>query len=107
MFADLVDRTDVRVIKRRGRPRLALESLEHVRVAGQLFWQELQSHLPPKLQILGFKHLSHAAFPQKANDLESAGHDCAGAKEVELVSASLIVMLKDRLTQEAARLLMI
>src|SRR5437667_302000 len=56
---------------------------------------------------LGLQTPLPCAFPQKANDLESNGHDCAGGKALGFFSAELVVMLEYRPAQEAASLLLI
>src|SRR4029453_9424918 len=67
-FADLVNRADVRMIERRGRPRLESEALRGLRVALQVGWQELQRDVPAKRQILGLIDDAHAARADAAQD---------------------------------------
>src|SRR5438552_19130059 len=105
MLSELVHRTDIRMIQSRSRSRLPLEPLPHLPILRQLFRQKLQCYLPLEhLQVLGFKHFSHAAFPQKAHDLESGGYDFARGKPPGAVRVMMYV-LEDRLAEKAARLL--
>ena len=68
LFADLVNRADVRMIERRRRPRLEPEALGRLRAALQIAWQELQRDVPAKRQILGLIDDAHAARTDAAQD---------------------------------------
>src|SRR5262249_57705248 len=50
---NLVDRTDIRVVQRRGCPGLALEALKRLSVAGHLRRQKFQGDMAPKIDVLG------------------------------------------------------
>ena len=50
------------VVQRGQRPRLALESLSPVRIAGEGVGQDFQRDVPIELCVAGAKHLSHAAL---------------------------------------------
>ena len=65
---DLVDDADVRMIERRGCPRLAHEAIEDVLVLGDLLRQELERHLPPQLGVLGLVDDTHAAAADFGED---------------------------------------
>src|SRR5262249_38258064 len=59
-----VDRSDVRVIERSNRPRLAPEPSEPVRVSPKLVWQPLDRDLTIQFLIPGPVDLSHSSRPQ-------------------------------------------
>ena len=65
VFADVIDRADVRVIQRRRRTSLALKALRRRRVPQQLRRQELDGHLPAEADIFAAVHDAHAT-PAKA-----------------------------------------
>src|SRR5262249_34896202 len=50
------------------RPRLAPESLQHLRIARRLFRQEFQRNTATQLQILGAIHHTHAACTELLHD---------------------------------------
>jgi len=56
-----VDLRDARVVERGQRPRLALESLSPVRVAGEGIGQDFQRNVTIQLRIAGAIHLAHSA----------------------------------------------
>ena len=68
VFADVIDRADVRVIQRRRRPSLALKALHGRRVPRQFRRQELDSHLPAEADIFAAVHDAHAASAQLFED---------------------------------------
>src|SRR5678810_556036 len=68
LFADLVNRADVRMIERRRRPRFEPEALGGLRAALQVAWQELQRDVPAKRQILGLIDDAHTARADAAQD---------------------------------------
>ena len=68
LFADLVNRADVRMIERRGRARLEPEALGGLRVALQIVRQELQRDVPAQRQVLGLVDDAHAAGPDAVQD---------------------------------------
>ncbi len=69
LLCELVDRADVRVIQRRGRPRLPLEPRQRLGILGQGIGQELERHLPAEDQVLGLVDHAHAAAPELLEDL--------------------------------------
>ncbi len=67
-FFDRVDRDDIRVIERRGGPRLAIEPLAPVRIARQLAGQDLERDPPLQPRVVGEVDLAHPAFANELND---------------------------------------
>ena len=67
-LAEIVDRTNVRVVERRGRTRLTLEPLERFLTAGELLGQELERDNPPEALVLGLVDEAHAAAPELFED---------------------------------------
>ncbi len=61
VFAHVVDRADVGVIERRGEARLTLESIERLRVGGELGRQELERDLTPQSGV--FRAVNHPHAP--------------------------------------------
>src|SRR6266576_409607 len=61
VLADLVHRTDVRMIERRGSTRFPQEALERALIFCQFLGQELQSHRSPQNKVFGTVNDSHAA----------------------------------------------
>ena len=59
VFADFVDRANVRMVERRGGPGLALKPLERLPVPGEVFGKELQRHHAAEFGVLGFVHDTH------------------------------------------------
>ena len=64
VFADLVDRADVRVAERRRRSRLAEQPLDRRGVGGSALGQKLERHSPAEDEIFGDIHVAHAAAAQ-------------------------------------------
>jgi len=64
VLVDVVDGADVGMVQRRSRARLALESLQRLRVLLHLFRQELQRYAAAQARVLGFIHHAHAATTQ-------------------------------------------
>ena len=58
-LADLVDRDDVRMIERRGRSRLPLESTQLIRIVVEGSWEELESHFTIQLHVESQIDLTH------------------------------------------------
>ena len=56
VLVDRVHGADAGVVEGRGRPRLALEARERVRVLGQLRRQELERDVATELRVLGLVH---------------------------------------------------
>ena len=67
-FFDRMNRDDVRVIERRGRPCLAIEPFAAVRIACQLASQDLERDSALQPGIVGEVDLSHPAFANELND---------------------------------------
>ena len=67
-FPDVVNRADVRMIQRRGRPRLALKTADGVFVPRKLRRQEFQCDAAAEAEILGAKHHAHATATQVLDD---------------------------------------
>ena len=61
VFADFVDRADVRMVQRRCGPRFTEEPLDCETIARRLGQQELERHPSAEDQILGQIDLAHAA----------------------------------------------
>lgn len=84
--AEVVDRADVRVIERRGRPGFALEALDCGRVVCQFSGKELERDLPAEPQILGTVDDAHAAATEFFDDavvgdgLAGSGHPRHGRR---------------------------
>ena len=73
VLLDGVHGADARVIERRGSPRLALEALQHGRVARQLGREELERHAAPEPRVLGLVDDPHAAGAELPPHLEPLG----------------------------------
>jgi hypothetical protein len=56
VIAHLVNRTDVWMVQRGGRPRFTIEAPERYRVASQLFGKELQCNAAAQLKVFGFEY---------------------------------------------------
>src|ERR1700722_19286301 len=61
LLRDLVNRADVGVIQRGGGSCLATESLERLRVAGDVLREKFQRNKAAELVVLGFVNDAHAA----------------------------------------------
>ncbi len=61
IFIDFVDSADVGMIERRCGARLALESLQSVRVAGGIFRQELERDQTAQPHVFSFVDNTHSA----------------------------------------------
>jgi hypothetical protein len=68
VLIDVVDRTDIGMIQRRGGARFALEALDRLAVAGQVLRQELQRDGALEPQILGPVDDAHAAGTECLDD---------------------------------------
>jgi hypothetical protein len=73
----LVNARDVRVAQRGERLRLPLEPSQSLGICGELGRQGLDGDIALQLRIAGAKDLSHAARPERRQDLERA-EPCAG-----------------------------
>ena len=74
-----VDLRDARVVERGQRPRLALESLSPVHVAGKGVGQDLQRDVAIELRVAGAKHLSHPTLANGSGHFVDA-EACAGSE---------------------------
>ena len=61
VFANFVNRADIRMVQRRRRSRLTPESLERLRIRRQFIRKEFQRHMPAKIRILSLVHHTHPA----------------------------------------------
>ena len=71
-FLEAVDRADVRVVQRREHSRLALETGEPIRVAGERTRQDLDRDVAPELRVVSAVHLAHAARADQRLQVVSA-----------------------------------
>jgi hypothetical protein len=67
-LAGVVDRDDVRVLERRGDPRLALEALAEALRLGVFRGDDLDRGAAPEVQVLGPVDDAHAAAPEAGLD---------------------------------------
>src|SRR5579864_2377459 len=79
IVSNLIDSADVGMVKSRGSPRLALETLKRLSLSCEFLGQELQRHVPAEFEVLSLIHHTHAAtteFPQNPIMRDSnANHD--------------------------------
>jgi hypothetical protein len=68
---DLVQRGDVRLIERRQHLRLAFEARQALRVAHELFRQQLQRDFAPEARIARAIDLAHAAGTEQFQNFEA------------------------------------
>ena len=68
VLADVVDGADVRVIQGGRGPRLPLEALQRLPVAGQLLGEKLQRHAAAQARVLGLVHHTHPPAPELLED---------------------------------------
>jgi putative YphP/YqiW family bacilliredoxin len=68
VLADVVESADVRVVQRRGDPRLPPEPIERFGVGRELVGQELQRDLTPKPRVFGAINNAHAAGAEPFED---------------------------------------
>jgi hypothetical protein len=68
VLVDGVDGADVRVVEGGGRPRLALEALERLRVAPEIGRQELQRDPATQLRVLRLVDHAHAPAAERPDD---------------------------------------
>lgn len=67
--ADIEHRSDVRMIERRRRPRLLLESRQSLRIGGELDRQYLDRHLAAQTGVLGEVYLTHPTGAERVEIL--------------------------------------
>ena len=80
LLACLVDRDDVRMIDRRGHPRLALEALAEARVGGVLGGDQLQRDRAPERELGGAVDDAHATA--SGDRLDPAARDMSAFEDV-------------------------
>ena len=68
VLADFVNRADVWMIQRRGGARFTAESLERLRVAGQIFRKKFQRDEAAQLRVFSFVDNAHATTAQFFHD---------------------------------------
>ena len=68
VLADVVDRTDVRMVQRGGRLRLPLEPLERRPARCDLLGEELDRHMAAQAGVLGVVHDAHAPAAELGHD---------------------------------------
>jgi hypothetical protein len=71
-LANLEDRTDVRMVQRRGRRSFAAEECTAVGIVGHVGAEHFQRHRSPQLRIVGEIDLTHPAASERAHDSEAA-----------------------------------
>ena len=69
LMPHVVQRADTRMIQRRNRARLAVESLSQLRVGGKMLRQDLDGHVAAQPGIPGAIHLAHSARSQRGHNL--------------------------------------
>ncbi len=84
LVADIVERADVRMIELRERPRVALEALAELRVAGKGIAQELERDDAAEARVAGLVHLAHAAEADRRLDFVRAETSSWGPGHVAL-----------------------
>ena len=73
-------RADVRVVERRGRPRLLLEAADAVRVGCEPGGQHFDRHGPPEARVAGAVHLAHAPRADARLDLVRSEPNAPGER---------------------------
>jgi hypothetical protein len=74
VLVDVVDRADVRMVERRSRARLALESLECRRIAGHVLRKELERDGPAQTRVFSLVDHTHAAAAEFGHDAIPRDH---------------------------------
>src|SRR5205823_4547783 len=80
-LADIEDRADVGVLDAGRRSRLAVETLQLLRIEDGIEVRDLESHAPPELDVLGQVDGPHAALAEFVEDAvasELLGQDRIG-----------------------------
>ena len=67
-FSDVVDGADVGMVQRRGGARLAAESLDRLRVWGNIFRKEFESDVAAEADVLGPIDNAHASAAKLFDD---------------------------------------
>ena len=68
MFANVVNRANVRVIESRGRTSFPLKALQGLTIFGKLLRQELEGHETAETSVFSLVHHTHPASAQLVND---------------------------------------
>jgi hypothetical protein len=68
ILADVVNRADVRMIDRGGRPGFAPESVQRTRVGSNVVGQKFQRYKPAKTRVLGTVNHTHASATDFLDD---------------------------------------
>ena len=68
LLADVVDGADIGMVQSGGRPGLALEAVQGLRVLGNIFRQELQSDKAVQPGVFGLVNHAHAAATELLDD---------------------------------------
>jgi hypothetical protein len=83
LMPDVEERANVRMIERRQRPRLAIESLSKQRVGGERCREDLDRNRAIQPRVAGAKHFPHAAGAERRDDFigaePRAGEQCHGS----------------------------
>ena len=61
LFADVINRTDIRVIQRRGSFGFAAEAFEGMRIVGKIVRKEFEGDRTVEACVLGFINHTHSA----------------------------------------------
>ena len=87
---DVVDRDDVGMIQRRGRPRFLLEPLQPLRIRRQRLRQHLDRHLARQTRVPRPVHLPHPARAERREDLVGSQASACGQRHVERSSRRIL-----------------
>src|SRR5262245_59167971 len=91
VIANVMDRQDVRMVERRGRSRLLLESAQSAKVLGELGGQDLDCNLAVEPSVAGLVDLAHPARAERSENFVWA-QNCAcgnvhfGASTVQFIT---------------------
>ena len=69
LVAHVIQRADTRMIQRRNRARLAVESLSQLWVRGKMLRQDLDGHFAAQPRVAGAIHFAHTARSQRGHNL--------------------------------------
>src|SRR6185312_10286551 len=82
MLVNLVNRADVGVVQRGGRPCFPAEAFEGLRIFRKLIREEFQGHITAKLNVLGLVDDTHSAATELFYDAVMG--DCLPVKWLRL-----------------------
>src|SRR5215469_457146 len=68
MFADLVDRADIRMVESGSRSCLAAKTFKGLRVLRHVIREKFERNEPPKLDVLSFVDHAHTTAPDLFED---------------------------------------